>query len=82
MKKKIARKIPKIHLNIKLTMLVVGLFFCAVIAKLSYVVLSTNVDGINLTEFANNRNTTKETLYASRGVIYDVYGTPLAKNAN
>ena len=72
----------KIHLNVKLTMLVVGLFFCVIVAKLCYVVLSDNVDGINLQEFANNRNTTKETLYADRGVIYDVNGKPLAKNAN
>ena len=63
-------------------MLVVGLFFCVIVAKLCYVVLSNNVDGINLTEFASNRNTTKETLYASRGIIYDVDGKPLAKNAN
>ena len=82
MKKKITRKSPKIHLNLKLTMLVVGLFFCVILAKLSYVVISENVDGINLTEFANNRNTTREVLYANRGVIYDVDGTPLAKNAN
>ena len=35
-----------------------------------------------MTEFASNRNTTKETLYASRGIIYDVDGKPLAKNTN
>lgn len=80
--KKTKMKFLKIHLNLKLTMLVVGLFFCVIVAKLCYVVLSNNVDGINLTEFASNRNTTKETLYASRGIIYDVDGKPLAKNAN
>ena len=76
------RRILKIHLNVKLTMLIVGLFFIAIIAKLSYVVISSNVDGINLTEFANSRNTEKETIYAERGTIYDVDGNPLAKNAN
>ncbi len=75
-------KIHKNFLNVKLTMLIVGLFFCAILIKLSYVVLSDKVDGINLTEFASNRNTVKETLYASRGVIYDKDGKPLAKNAN
>jgi len=82
MKKTRARFQKKIRLNLKLTMLVIGFFFSAIIIKLSYVVLSTEVDGINLTKFANNRNTKKETLYASRGIIYDVDGKPLAKNAN
>lgn len=82
MKKTKARISKKVHLNLKITMLVVGLFFSAILIKLSYVVLSDQVDGINLTEFANNRNTKKETLYASRGIIYDVDGKPLAKNAN
>lgn len=63
-------------------MFLVGFFFCLIIIKLSYVVLSDRVDGINLTEFADNRNTVRETLYASRGVIYDVDGKALAKNAN
>ncbi len=72
----------KIRLNMKLTMWIVGFFFVVIIIKLSYVVLSDQVDGINLTEFASNRNTAKETLYASRGGIYDRDGKPLAKNAN
>ena len=72
----------KSNLNVKVTILIVGLFFLVIILKLSYVVLSPKVDGINLTEFASNRNTTKETLYASRGIIYDVDGKPLAKNTN
>lgn len=79
-----AKKFPqkKIHLNMKLSMWIVGFFFLIIIIKLSYVVLSEKVDGINLTEFANNRNTTKEILYAQRGIIYDRDGKPLAKNAN
>ena len=76
------RRTLKIQLNLKLTMLVVGLFFMAIIIKLSYVVISSNVDGINLTEFASSRNTAKETIYAERGTIYDSVGNPLAKNAN
>ena len=72
----------RIKLNSKLTMTIVGFFFCVIIIKLCYVVLSSNVDGIDLTQFANSRNTAKETLYADRGVIYDVNGKPLAKNAN
>ena len=63
-------------------MLIVGLFFMAIIIKLSYVVISPNVDGINLTNFASSRNTAKETIYAERGTIYDSNGNPLAKNAN
>lgn len=82
MKKKSKYRLPRINLNLKLTMLVVGFFFVVIITKLCYVVLSETVDGVNLTEFASKRNTTKEILYASRGIIYDVDGKPLAKNAN
>lgn len=56
-------------------------FFCAII-KLSYVALSPVVDGTNLAEFVEGRNTTTETLYASRGDIYDINGEILAKNVN
>ena len=52
------------------------------IIKLAYVAISSDVDGLNLTEFANNRNTAKKTLYAPRGNIYDVNGDLIASNAN
>lgn len=68
------------HINLKITLLIFSFFFLLIIGKLAYVALSDNVDSINLTEFANNRNTTKQTLYASRGSIYDVNGDELAKN--
>lgn len=71
--------------RVKINRFFVGIFFfaflCAIV-KLSYVALSSNVDGMNLTEFADSRNTTKETLYASRGNIYDTNGEVLAKNVN
>jgi len=60
----------------------VAFLFGLIIARLSYIVLSNEVDGINLTEFANNRNTVKKTLYADRGTIYDVKGNELASNVN
>lgn len=75
-KKKSRVKISKLYI------LVFFLSFFAAIIKLSFVALSTEVDGINLTEFANNRNTVKKTLYASRGNIYDVHGDTIASNAN
>ncbi len=71
--------------RVRINKLFVGIFFfmflCA-ITKLSYVALSPNVDGLDLTSFAENRNTTIQTLYASRGNIYDVNGEVLAKNVN
>jgi len=65
-----------------LVILAIAFLFGLIIAKLCYVVLSDKVDGINLTEFANNRNTVKKTLYASRGTIYDANGKELASNVN
>ena len=65
-----------------LVILAVAFLFGLIIARLSYIVLAKEVDGINLTEFANNRNTVKKTLYADRGTIYDVKGNELASNVN
>lgn len=65
-----------------LVIFAIAFLFGLIIAKLSYVVLSNKVDGINLTEFANNRNTVKKTLYAARGTIYDTKGQELASNVN
>ena len=67
------------NINLKITLLVFSFFFVLILAKLSYVALSNDVDGIDLKEFADNRNTTKQPIYASRGSIYDVNGDELAK---
>lgn len=66
----------------KLILVCVILLFCLIIAKLSYVVLSEKVDGINLTSFANGRNTVENTLYANRGSIFDIKGNLLAQQVN
>ena len=66
----------------KFIILIVVLLFVAIIAKLSYVVLSNKVDGINLQEKAASIATVKKTLYADRGSIYDVNGDELASTIN
>ena len=66
----------------KFIVLAVILLFMAIIAKLSYVVLSSKVDGINLKEKAASIATVKKTLYADRGSIYDVNGEELASTIN
>lgn len=68
--------------NAKLTMLLVSFLFLAVCIKLVYVSTSSNVDGIDLTAFASNRNTEKKTIYASRGSIYYSNGDELATDMN
>ncbi len=74
------RNVAKI--NLKFTIFCVSLLLCIAIIKLSYVVLSNDVDGTDLTAFANSRNTVSETLPAKRGTIYDYYGEVLAQNVN
>ena len=64
------RIVNKVKIN-KLVFIIGLLLFCAIIARLIYLNLSEEIDGINLKKFAKNRNTTKETLYATRGSIYD-----------
>ncbi len=66
----------------RIFILVVVFLFAAIIVKLFYVALSPKVDGIDLTEFASNRNTVKETIVAERGTIYDSLNNVLAINVN
>ena len=63
-------------------LIAVLLLFCAFIAKLIYISTSTNVDGVNIKEFAANRNTHTEVLLASRGTIYSTNNEVLAKDVN
>lgn len=63
-------------------LLIVAFLLCAAIVKLIYVSVATNVDGVNLKEFASSRNTKTKTLYASRGGIYDSTGEALALSVN
>jgi len=64
------RIVNKVKIN-KLVFIIGLLLFCAIIARLVFLNLSEKIDGINLKKFAKNRNTTKETLYSTRGTIYD-----------
>lgn len=63
-------------------LIVMALFFVRIIIQIAYISLSPKVDGISLKEFANNRNTKEETLYASRGDILDKNGDVLATTVN
>lgn len=55
-------------------------FICIIFIQYCYVSLFPSVYGINMDEFALNRNTYSTTLYANRGTIYDVDGNALAQN--
>ena len=75
------KSMNKIHVN-KIVFIIGFLLFCIIIARLVYLNLATKVDGINLKEFAKNRNTTKQILYASRGSIYDKNEEVLAETVD
>lgn len=79
MKKKV--KLNNIKFNNGLIFIAL-LFFIAIIIRISYLSLSTEVDGINLEEFASNRTGKKEILKAKRGSIFDVNGNILAENVS
>ena len=76
MKKKATVKISKVII------LIVVFLFVAAIIKLSYVVLSSEVDGVDLQVMSASITTTEEVLYANRGNIYDVNGELLATTVN
>ena len=61
---------------------IILLLFCAIIWKVAYIGLSKKVDGINIKEFADNRNTQEDVLYAKRGTIFDKNGEVLAQSVN
>ena len=75
------KSISKIHIS-KIVFISGFLLFCIIIARLVFLNLSPKVDGINLKEFAKNRNTTKQILYASRGSIYDKNEEVLAETVD
>ena len=66
LKEAIMKKQRTINASIVFLIVIVASFLLAII-KMSYVALSETVDGVNIEAFAKNRNTTKKTLYASRG---------------
>ena len=76
MKKRATVKISKVII------LIVAFLFVAAIGKLSYIVLSSKVDGIDLQAKAASIATVERTLYANRGNIYDVNGEMLATTVN
>ena len=70
------------NMTAKVFTLIFFLFVFILILRLGYLCLTGKVDGIDLKDFANKRNTKKETLYALRGSIYDVNGEVLAQTIN
>ncbi len=57
-------------------------FICILFLQYLYLSLSPNVYGINMQEFASNRNTYSSTLYAKRGTVYDSQGDILANDVS
>lgn len=58
------------------------LIFGIIIYRIGLLALSSEVEGINLQQMANNRITRRETLESRRGTIYDVNGNALAQNVS
>ena len=69
--------------NIKFSKLyiLIALFVLGIIIyRINILSTSTEVDNVNLQEFASKRTTKKEIIYSKRGTIYDVLGNSLAEN--
>lgn len=72
-----------INRNVKITNIALAitlLLFCLLLYRAGKLSLSTNIDGINLSNFASKRTIKQETILAKRGTIYDVNGEALAQN--
>lgn len=71
--------------RVRVNNLLILVFFCCfllAIGKLIFVAVSSNIDGKDLTAFADKRDTKKRVIPATRGNIYDVNGETIASNAN
>ena len=71
--------------SIKLPIWIVllGIFsFFVVAGRVCYLALNETINGINIQNFASNRNSTKKILPAARGTIYDVNGNVLAQTVS
>ena len=76
------KKIKTIRINILFIIIVVFIFLC-IIFKLVYIgTHHIEVQGKTLAEFAEERDTVKKTLVATRGTIYTSKGDVLAKDVN
>ena len=75
------KKKRTIRVSIIVVIVLISSFLIAIL-RLSKIALSNSVDGIDIAEFAKNRNTTTKSLYASRGTIYDVNGNALAQDVS
>jgi penicillin-binding protein 2B len=75
------RKNTTINVNILMFIVLVFSFF-SIVVKLSMISLQEETDGVNLTQFTKNRNTTKEILKAKRGTIYSSNNEILAHSVN
>ena len=75
------RKIRTISVN-KFIIVVLVFSFLIAIIKLCMVSLNKTTDGVDLTEFVNNRNTVKEMIKANRGNIISSDGEVLAQSVN
>ena len=75
------KKKRTIKVSIIVVIVLIASFFVAIL-RLGQIALTPSVDGIDIAEFAKNRNTTTKSLYASRGTIYDVNGETLAQSVN
>ena len=63
--------------------IVIALFsFAIIIARLAFLALSDEIDGVDIKQFAKNRNTVSKTINAKRGNIYDKEGEGLAINVS
>lgn len=73
------------NLKWKTPMVVFGIFLVFILIlflQYAYLSLSPSVYGIDMEEFASNRNTYSSILYAKRGTIYDNAGNVLANDVS
>ena len=78
-------KKPNIVINNKIgkyPIIVAIVIFLILGVRIGYLSLSKKIDNIDIQTFAKTRTTKKNTLYASRGTVYDGNGNILAQDVS
>ncbi|TDQ42320.1 penicillin-binding protein [Aureibacillus halotolerans] len=74
------KKNPAVNVGVRVLLLAFILLFFVLFGRIVYIQAAKEVDGVQLSDYAESQRTVSKTLEAKRGTIYDRNGMPLAED--